>query len=264
MVTHSSKTSTGTQDVTQSSEPAALPVSAEKLFEDYQKNEVAADQIYKDRILSVSGRVKSINKDFADDIYLVLDTSNEFESVQALLRSSEESRAASLSRGEFLTVVCTGNGMIIGSPMLKDCLIQTSQQHEATDQQMYESNPPAVGSEAAQQPAPAPVENSNPPAVQPAAQQETAPAPLENTKPASSPNTVEIEEQAVELLNAKRYSKAAPFLEQACSSDRAYTCYYLGSMYSLGQGVAKDTEKGKQLLSKACSLGYERACNVVK
>lgn len=137
---------------------------------------------------------------------------------------------------------------------------------------VLETNSSAVGSgattimrsEAAQQPAPAPMENSNAPVAQPEAQQETAPAPAENPKPPSPPNMVEIEEQAVALWNEKRYSEAAPFLIQACNYDRAYTCYYLGSMYNLGQGVAKDTGKGKQLISRACSLGYERACDVMK
>jgi len=91
------------------------------------------------------------------------------------------------------------------------------------------------------------------------------PAPVQGSNsPPLPPNMAGIEDQAVALWNEKRYSEAAPFLIQACNYDRAYTCYYLGSMYNLGQGVAKDTEKGKQLLSRACSLGYERACDGIK
>jgi hypothetical protein len=49
-------------------EPRALPVQAERLFLDYQRNEVAADQQYRGRRLLVTGMVTSVNKDFTDKV----------------------------------------------------------------------------------------------------------------------------------------------------------------------------------------------------
>jgi osmotically-inducible protein OsmY len=120
----------------------AQDVSAERLFLDYQRNEVSADSMYKGRTLAVMGTVSSINKDFTDSVYLVLETSNQFMGVHANLRESETSKASTLSKGSTVTVVCEGNGMIVGSPMLKDCVIQPNQQQEfgVSSQQVQGSN----------------------------------------------------------------------------------------------------------------------------
>lgn len=103
------------------SEEQAQKVSALKLFIDYQRNEVAADNIYKGRLLAVTGIVTSINKDMFDKVYVSLATPNQFMNVQAHLDGESESQAAALERGHGVTVICTGGGMILGSPMLQRC-----------------------------------------------------------------------------------------------------------------------------------------------
>lgn len=133
MVIHSvgvstiNQSSTGNRESDSALDPSIAPpiqVSASKLFIDYQANEVAADNIYKGKRLAVRGTVQSINKDITDDIYLVLATPNEFMGIHANVNSEEASKAAALSKGTHLTVVCQGQGMILGSPMLGDCSIQ--------------------------------------------------------------------------------------------------------------------------------------------
>lgn len=104
------------------SEPP-LSVTAGKLFRDYQANEVAADNIYKGHRLDVTGSVQSINKDFADGTYVQLRTDNEFMGVHANLEKSEVAAAAGLARGQQISVVCTGGGMLVGSPILRECQI---------------------------------------------------------------------------------------------------------------------------------------------
>jgi len=113
----SSKTSTSTP----TPEEPPINVSAERLFEAYQRNEIAADSVYKGKTLEVTGTVTSINKDIADSPYLMLATSNEFMGVHADLQGNQMSAAATLTPGSVVTVVCQGEGMILGSPMLKDC-----------------------------------------------------------------------------------------------------------------------------------------------
>lgn len=117
--------STGESSTSESTAPAesAQRVSALKLFIDHQRNEVAADNLYKGHLLAVVGRVTSINKDFLDKVYVSLATPNEFMNVEAHLNEESESEAAALQRGEVITLVCTGGGMIVGSPMLRDCSI---------------------------------------------------------------------------------------------------------------------------------------------
>jgi hypothetical protein len=264
VVKHTPQTSMSTQDSTQPFAPAALQVTAGQLYGEYHRNEVAADQTYKDKMLAVSGIVESINKDFVDDAYLVLETANEFEGVQAHLKSSETSKAARMSKGELITVLCSGNGMIIGTPMLKDCVIQPSQQPEATNQQEQTRsyNLPADRSETPQEPTPVPVENSKPSAYQPAVTQEPKPLPAENPTPlARTPIVIEIDQQAIALWNQKRYSEAIPLLSQACKGRNANACYYLGVMFEFGQGVAQDFNRARNLYVDACNAGNQAACS---
>ena len=100
-----------------------LTVDAVKLWKDYAANEVSADDVYKGKILRVAGVVASVDKDIMDDIVLHLQSPNEFMNTMATLETSEAGKAASLSKGTTVTVICKGNGRFMGSPALKDCTI---------------------------------------------------------------------------------------------------------------------------------------------
>jgi hypothetical protein len=115
--------SSGTASPAASQAPA-LKVSAGKLFVDYQTNEIAADSVYKGRSLMVTGSVSSISKDFAGSPYILLATSDEFMPVHANLKEIEAPAAATLSPGDVVIVVCKGDGMVLGSPILSDCVFQ--------------------------------------------------------------------------------------------------------------------------------------------
>jgi hypothetical protein len=96
-------------------------ISASQLFAAYHDNEVAADEQFKGKPLVVTGYLESINKDIFNNGYLVLHDANEFEGVHATLTDDTLKSAGNLSRGQEITLVCTGEGMIIGSPVLKEC-----------------------------------------------------------------------------------------------------------------------------------------------
>jgi hypothetical protein len=53
-------------------------------------------------------------------------------------------------------------------------------------------------------------------------------------------------------------------LSRSCDMGIATSCSEVGLSYIHGCGVAKDTEKGQQLLSKGCSLGDHNACDGIK
>lgn len=103
--------------------PQAISVSAPKLWADYHANEVAADNQYKGKRLIVEGQVTSISKGIIDDVYVLLSTFNEFESVHADLKPEYQSEAARLRIGQVITVDCEGGGMVMGDPFLKKCSI---------------------------------------------------------------------------------------------------------------------------------------------
>jgi hypothetical protein len=102
----------------------AIPVTAQQLFDAYDNNEIAADQQYKDKLLQIDGTVASIDSDFMDDAQVQLATSNEFMSAMASGDDEFNSAAATLSKGQAVTLLCRGGGEVIGSPMLNDCVIQ--------------------------------------------------------------------------------------------------------------------------------------------
>lgn len=103
-----------------------VTVSAKQLFADYHANEVAADEKYKGQNLLVSGTVTSIDKDAFGNIVLRLGGGDQFglQSVMARLDDSQKAKAMSLSKGQPETVLCEGDGMVIGSPSLGGCQLE--------------------------------------------------------------------------------------------------------------------------------------------
>ncbi len=117
-----------TQTAKPKPEPAApaLTVEATTLYKDYETNEVAADDKYKDKALLVTGKLQAIDKDFMNNVVLKLTTGDRFgiNAVHATLEDSEKSKAAKLSKGDKVSLRCIGGTRIMKSPTLKDCTVQ--------------------------------------------------------------------------------------------------------------------------------------------
>jgi hypothetical protein len=101
--------------------PIGVRISAPQLFAAYHANEVAADDKFKDQPLVITGVIESINKDVFGNGYLVLRDANMFEGVQARLSDDSMKYSGQLLRGDDVTLICKGAGMIIGSPVVKNC-----------------------------------------------------------------------------------------------------------------------------------------------
>lgn len=109
-----------------SAPPAAPPlsVSAEQLRKGYEENEVSADERYRDKVLDVTGFVKAVRKDPFDQPYVELSTNNMFESVHARFASGHDDVLSNFLRGDKVILRCIGNNVVIGSPKLKECVLQ--------------------------------------------------------------------------------------------------------------------------------------------
>lgn len=103
--------------------PELTVLSATQLFQIYDDNEVSADGIFKDKIFAVKGRIQEISKTFTGDVVLELQTDNRFLPVRAHMEKSETAAVAKMSKGQQVTIDCTGAGKIIGAPVLNDCTI---------------------------------------------------------------------------------------------------------------------------------------------
>lgn len=100
----------------------AVSVSADQLQADYAANEVRADNLYRGKVLRVTGAVQAIKKDIADDPYLAVWTRNEFMPVHA--EFDQEGALGELRAGQRVTIRCIGNNVILGSPILKHCALE--------------------------------------------------------------------------------------------------------------------------------------------
>jgi len=111
--THADK---GSQQDTAVAPVAPVEITARQLYRDYEANEVAADVLYKGKRLLISGEVASIQTD------LMQLTAGTVEQVMLSGLSREE--AGVLSKGDAVLAACTGNGMILGSAVTRDCELQ--------------------------------------------------------------------------------------------------------------------------------------------
>jgi len=104
-------------------EDKPISVTSSEYYKKYQENEVAADNLYKGKKILITGKIESINKDVTDDVYVSLSGEGEI-SFDVQCHLSEPGKAAELKKGQKITILGTGEGMVIGFPQVKDCSIQ--------------------------------------------------------------------------------------------------------------------------------------------
>ena len=103
---------------------AATPdyvLSANTLFKEYDKNNVAADAKYEGKIVEVSGTIQSIGKDIMDTAYLVIGGSGFLDGVQCMLPRGQEGLVARVSKGQYVTLKGKVSGQIMGNVIVNNC-----------------------------------------------------------------------------------------------------------------------------------------------
>jgi hypothetical protein len=104
-----------------------ISFTASDLFDAYDRNEVATDIALKGKIVEVTGRVQSINKDVFDSIYVSLVTRNQFMSTAMHVGKSEEAKMAALQKGQSVVFRCSKMQRWVGSPSGSDCVLVSAQ-----------------------------------------------------------------------------------------------------------------------------------------
>ena len=95
------------------------------MIEIYESNEVKGDATYKGKVIKIVGIVNSVNSDLSDEAVVMLSSGKDEYSFDNIHASGDEefhNRAINLTKGNKVTLVCIGNGEVIGSPFLKDCI----------------------------------------------------------------------------------------------------------------------------------------------
>lgn len=93
-----------------------------ELFKAYEANEVATDAAINGRVVEITGRVTSIDKDAFSHIVVHLGTPNQFESSMLTMGDTEASAASALQKGQEVTVRCADMKRMIGSPYGSGCV----------------------------------------------------------------------------------------------------------------------------------------------
>lgn len=112
-------------EATQTSIPETvdvLRISAADLLAQYETNEVAADRVYKGKLVEVRGVVDNVGKDILGQMYVALKGGNEFGifCVQCFFGRDWESALATVKPGYIYKIrgKCTGK---LGNVLLKEC-----------------------------------------------------------------------------------------------------------------------------------------------
>ena len=103
---------------------AATPdfvLSANTLYKEYERNSVAADAKYEDKIVKVSGIVQSIGKDITDTAYLVIGGTGFLDGVQCMMPGGQESAVANVREGQFVTLKGKVSGEMMGTVIVRNC-----------------------------------------------------------------------------------------------------------------------------------------------
>lgn len=93
------------------------------LAKEYAENEVRTDEKYKDKIMQISGTVKSIDKDFMGDLLLRLNLDSRILSGDMYMENSEKSKMMDIKRGDSVIVRCKRITYSLDSPTGYKCLI---------------------------------------------------------------------------------------------------------------------------------------------
>jgi hypothetical protein len=99
-----------------------LPVDADKLWADYDRDVAAADEKYRDKWIEVTGTVSSVITDFTGDAVVRLAVPEAYlDTVDATMSRTETTPTTLLCEGLRVSLVCKGEGEFMRCPRLGDC-----------------------------------------------------------------------------------------------------------------------------------------------
>lgn len=108
-------------------DPPEVRTGPMTLWEEYAKNEVGADNKYRDRRLRLTAVVRGIRKDAFNQIILELAATPKRGEIHARFADSWALKIGDLERQELVGLKCTGRGLVLGVPQLADCSLEWSQ-----------------------------------------------------------------------------------------------------------------------------------------
>lgn len=100
---------------------AAGTITAAELWAAYGADPVAADAKWKGKGVAITGTVVDVRRDFRGQTLVRLATGDALETVHASIVVRDADPRAVLTRGQTVSLACTGAGRAIGAPRLEAC-----------------------------------------------------------------------------------------------------------------------------------------------
>jgi hypothetical protein len=102
----------------------AQEIAASELLAAYAHDPAAADRRFKDHPLVVTGVVRTVDRDFEDNIVVRLGTGDAYDTVNAHLATRSDPSLTGVNKGQEVALLCVGRGAIIGAPSLGSCFVR--------------------------------------------------------------------------------------------------------------------------------------------
>jgi ribosomal protein L40E len=99
-------------------------VSATDLWMTYSRDTAAAERLYRDRSLTVTGIVRSIDRNYEGEMVVRLATGDTFDTVNATLATRNDPALGTLVKGRSVSLLCMGRGALMGAPQLGGCFLR--------------------------------------------------------------------------------------------------------------------------------------------
>lgn len=112
--------SSGSPSIEQEVKKPELVVTATAYFNDYEGNEVAADEKYKGKLIEISGTVAEVRKTLGS-YFIDLESPNQF--LHIACEMSSQDGLASVAKGSSVTIIGQGAGKVM-SPRLDECVVK--------------------------------------------------------------------------------------------------------------------------------------------
>jgi hypothetical protein len=101
-----------------------VELSANDLWASYARDTLAADRLYRDRSLTVSGIVRSVDRNYEGDMVVRLQTGDPFDTVNATLATRSDPGQGTVAKGHTVSLLCVGRGALMGAPLLGGCFLR--------------------------------------------------------------------------------------------------------------------------------------------
>ena len=105
--------------------PGRTPeVTATDLWMTYSRNAAAAEHLYRDHSVMVTGTVRSVDRNYEGDMVVRLGTGDAFDTVNATLATRNDPVLGTLAKGRPVSLLCVGRGALMGAPLLGSCFVR--------------------------------------------------------------------------------------------------------------------------------------------